>query len=181
MTSVRRLLLALSLAAAAADATPTPAAAAVAEGATTSHPERLLAYRMRPAAPPPPWMPGMAPPVPGPVFSKAFNALLVLLVVGCGVLCVQLKTSLDAMKASALGEDNEVLTGGRAGTQAWLRQVQQSKGLAPSLKAHEIAAIDEEAQTFGARKKKGSKAKGDDGRKGGGKKSLKGAGRDEED
>ena len=27
----------------------------------------------------PPWQPGMAPPVPGPVFSKAFNALLVLL------------------------------------------------------------------------------------------------------
>ena len=27
----------------------------------------------------PPWQPGMAPPVPGPVFSDAFNALIVLL------------------------------------------------------------------------------------------------------
>lgn len=32
----------------------------------------------------------MAPPVPGPVFSQAFIALLVLMVAGCAVLCGQL-------------------------------------------------------------------------------------------
>ena len=43
----------------------------------------LAAHAQAPAPMPPhnlpPWAPGMAPPVPGPVFSQAFNALLVLL------------------------------------------------------------------------------------------------------
>ena len=129
-------------------------------GASEASQHRKLSYRYRPSAPPPPWLPGMAPPVPGPVFSPAFNALLVLLVIGCGVLGVNLKTSIDAMRASSLGEDNEVLTKGQPGTQAWLRNVQQSKGLRPSLKPHEIeAAIDEEAAQFSGSRKK-SKERG---------------------
>lgn len=56
----------------------------------------------------PPWAPGAAPPVPGPVFSKAFNALLVLLVVGCIFLGLNLRDALQKMRASDIGTDNEV-------------------------------------------------------------------------
>ncbi|KAL1495446.1 hypothetical protein AB1Y20_016814 [Prymnesium parvum] len=133
--------------------------------AAAHHPARELAHQW-PSAPPPPWMPGMAPPVPGPVFSPAFKALLVLLLIGCGVLGVNLKTSLDAMKASSLGSDNEVLTAGQPGCAAWLRDVQKSKGLRPSLAAAEVSAVDEEAgrprrkkEGRGARRREGSERK----------------------
>ena len=43
----------------------------------------------------PPWQPGMAPPVPGPVFSKAFNALLVLLGMITAKISANPRTSLE--------------------------------------------------------------------------------------
>ena len=61
----------------------------------------------------PPWSPGMAPPIPGPVFSQAFIALLVLMGGGCCVLCYQLYDKLGAAMGSKIGEDNEILVGGR--------------------------------------------------------------------
>ena len=78
----------------------------------------------------PPWSPGMAPPIPGPVFSQAFIALLVLMGGGCCVLCYQLYDKLGAAMGSKIGEDNEVLVGGRGaeGGADWLRGVQASRG-----------------------------------------------------
>ena len=48
------------------------------------------------------------PPVPGPVFSKAFNALLVLLVIGCVFLGMNLRDAVMKMQASDIGTNNEV-------------------------------------------------------------------------
>ncbi len=78
----------------------------------------------------PPWSPGMAPPIPGPVFSQAFIALLVLMGGGCCVLCYQLYDKLGAAMGSKIGEDNEILVGGRGaeGGADWLRGVQASRG-----------------------------------------------------
>ena len=78
----------------------------------------------------PPWSPGMAPPIPGPVFSQAFFALLVLMGGGCCVLCYQLYDKLGAAMGSKIGEDNEILVGGRGaeGGADWLRGVQASRG-----------------------------------------------------
>ena len=85
------------------------------------------------AAPPPPyglppWAPGAAPPVPGPVFSQAFNALLVLLVVGCVLLGLNLRDSIQKLYASDIGTDNELLTSGNPGNAAWLASIQRSDG-----------------------------------------------------
>jgi hypothetical protein len=112
------------------------------------------------AAPPPPyglppWAPGAAPPVPGPVFSDAFKALLVLCgepflhaqrtilalpqpdkpsldlcdaVFGCVFLCLNLRESVKKLYESDIGTDNELLTRGDPGNAAWLKSVQRSHG-----------------------------------------------------
>ena len=75
------------------------------------------------------------PPIPGPVFSKAFNALLVLLVIGCVMLGMNLRDSINRMYASEIGEDNEVLTRGGAGNAKWLESIKRrrvSVSLAPA-------------------------------------------------
>jgi hypothetical protein len=48
------------------------------------------------------------PPVPGPVFSPAFNALLVLLAIGCIFLGVNLRDAVQKMQSSDIGTNNEV-------------------------------------------------------------------------
>lgn len=73
------------------------------------------------------------PPVPGPVFSKAFNALIVMMIIGCGLLCLNLRDTLQRMKESEIGEDNEVLTRGNAGNAKWLESIQKTKGRAKGL------------------------------------------------
>ena len=72
-------------------------------------------YSHAPSPPPwynyknlPPFAPGAMPPVPGPVFSKAFNALLVLLVIGCVFLGMNLRDAVMKMQASDIGTNNEV-------------------------------------------------------------------------
>ena len=76
---------------------------------------RHLGYGRAPSPPPfwldrglPPFAPGAMPPVPGPVFSKAFNALLVLLVIGCVFLGLNLRDAVQKMYASDIGTNNEV-------------------------------------------------------------------------
>ena len=109
----------------------------------------------------PPWQPGMAPPVPGPVFSKAFNALLVLLgmitakslralvqvsstsvadifpllfasylsaAIGCVLLGINLRDTLNQFYASDLGTDNELLTSAIPGNGHWLKGIQKTNG-----------------------------------------------------
>uniref|UniRef100_A0A7S2HBV8 Uncharacterized protein n=1 Tax=Haptolina brevifila TaxID=156173 RepID=A0A7S2HBV8_9EUKA len=76
----------------------------------------------------PPWSPGAAPPVPGPVFSSAFKALLVLLMIGCIGLGINLRDAIVKMRASDIGTDNELLTRGGAGNAAWLASIQKSGG-----------------------------------------------------
>ena len=95
----------------------------------------LYAYGRAPSPPPfwldrglPPFAPGAMPPVPGPVFSKAFNALLVLLVIGCLFLGLNLRDAVQKMQASDIGTNNEVLTTG-AGNAQWLASIQKSKGM----------------------------------------------------
>uniref|UniRef100_A0A7S0JJ12 Uncharacterized protein n=1 Tax=Calcidiscus leptoporus TaxID=127549 RepID=A0A7S0JJ12_9EUKA len=84
---------------------------------------------MQASSPPsPPWLPGRAPPVPGPVFSQAFIAMLVLFVAGMVVLCTQLYFKIKAMHASEIGEDTEMLTAGH--DKNWMRSVQASRGRA---------------------------------------------------
>ena len=147
---------------------------------------RQLGYGRAPSPPPfwldrglPPFAPGAMPPVPGPVFSKAFNALLVLLVIGCAFLGINLRDAVQKMYASDIGTNNEVLTTG-AGNAAWLASIQKSNGrrsghhsscgaavVAPKpkgkgKKSKAPAADDEEAQeleTFVAKPKKGKKGK----------------------
>ena len=92
-------------------------------------------YGRAPSPPPfwldhnlPPFAPGAMPPVPGPVFSPAFNALLVLMAAGCVLLGLNLREAVQKMQASELGEDNEVLTRG-AGNAQWLASIQKSKGM----------------------------------------------------
>ena len=76
----------------------------------------------------PPWAPGAAPPVPGPVFSDAFKALLVLLVFGCIFLGVNLWDAVKKMQGSDIGTDNELLTRGDPGNSKWLKSIQGTKG-----------------------------------------------------
>ena len=118
------------------------------------------------------------PPVPGPVFSKAFNALLVLLVLGCAFLAINLRDAIQKANASDIGTDNEVLTTG-AGNAAWLKSIQKSQGRhtghhcaggaaapkpKPKAKKGRASAVDdEEAQeleTFVKAKGSGSKKQG---------------------
>lgn len=95
----------------------------------------------------------MHPPIPGPVFSPAFNALLVLMFFGCTFLCFNLKTSLDAARASDIGEDNQTMKVDAA----WLKQVRDSGGMVAAKRSKEIrGAVDEE---MGVRKKKSTKGK----------------------
>ena len=118
----------------------------------------------------PPWSPGMAPPIPGPVFSQAFIALLVLMGGGCCVLCYQLYDKLGAAMGSKIGEDNEILVGGRGaeGGADWLRGVQASRGrVAVRLPESGLRAGDARARgsggggaTAGGAKKKSKKAGG---------------------
>ncbi len=132
----------------------------------------------RVAAPPPPyglppWAPGMAPPVPGPVFSPAFNALLVLLVIGCVVLGINLRDSIRKMRESDIGEDNEMLTAAEPGSAQWLKGIQRTRGRAAGALPPVVAprpkgkarggrsAADEEAEmAILPKPKKKSKAKG---------------------
>ena len=59
----------------------------------------------------------------------AFNALLVLMVLGCGFLCINLRDSIRRMQSSDIGEDNEILTGGGTdGNAAWLKGIQATQG-----------------------------------------------------
>ena len=118
----------------------------------------------------PPWSPGMAPPIPGPVFSQAFIALLVLMGGGCCVLCYQLYDKLGAAMGSKIGEDNEILVGGRGaeGGADWLRGVQASRGrVAVRLPESGLRAGDARARgsgggggDAGGAKKKSKKAGG---------------------
>ena len=118
----------------------------------------------------PPWSPGMAPPIPGPVFSQAFIALLVLMGGGCCVLCYQLYDKLGAAMGSKIGEDNEILVGGRGaeGGADWLRGVQASRGrVAVRLPESGLRAGDARARgsggggaVSGGAKKKSKKAGG---------------------
>ena len=118
----------------------------------------------------PPWSPGMAPPIPGPVFSQAFIALLVLMGGGCCVLCYQLYDKLGAAMGSKIGEDNEILVGGRGaeGGADWLRGVQASRGrVAVRLPESGLRAGDARARgsggggaSAGGAKKKSKKASG---------------------
>ena len=118
----------------------------------------------------PPWSPGMAPPIPGPVFSQAFIALLVLMGGGCCVLCYQLYDKLGAAMGSKIGEDNEILVGGRGaeGGADWLRGVQASRGrVAVRLPESGLRAGDARARgsgggggNAGGAKKKSKKAGG---------------------
>lgn len=118
----------------------------------------------------PPWSPGMAPPIPGPVFSQAFIALLVLMGGGCCVLCYQLYDKLGAAMGSKIGEDNEILVGGRGaeGGADWLRGVQASRGrVAVRLPESGLRAGDARARgsggggaIAGGAKKKSKKAGG---------------------
>jgi len=118
----------------------------------------------------PPWSPGMAPPIPGPVFSQAFIALLVLMGGGCCVLCYQLYDKLGAAMGSKIGEDNEILVSGRGaeGGADWLRGVQASRGrVAVRLPESGLRAGDARARgsggggtSAGGAKKKSKKAGG---------------------
>ena len=118
----------------------------------------------------PPWSPGRAPPIPGPVFSQAFIALLVLMGGGCFVLCYQLYDKLGAAMGSKIGEDNEILVGGRGaeGGADWLRGVQASRGrVAVRLPESGLRAGDARARgsggggaSAGGAKKKSKKAGG---------------------
>uniref|UniRef100_A0A7S4FAR5 Uncharacterized protein n=1 Tax=Chrysotila carterae TaxID=13221 RepID=A0A7S4FAR5_CHRCT len=81
-----------------------------------------------PSPPLPPWLPGKAPPIPGPVFSQAFVAMLGLVAVGTVVLCGQLFFKIRAMQASEFGEDTEMLTASHDPN--WLRSVAASRGRA---------------------------------------------------
>ena len=106
----------------------------------------------------PPWSPGMAPPIPGPVFSQAFIALLVLMGGGCCVLCYQLYDKLGAAMGSKIGEDNEILVGGRGaeGGADWLRGVQASRGrVAVRLPESGLRAGDARARRRRRRRRRG--------------------------
>ena len=76
----------------------------------------------------PPWSPGMAPPIPGPVFSPAFNALLVLMAAGSLYLAYTLYWQCKKIHEGGIGEDNEMLTAVEPGSADWLRSVQISRG-----------------------------------------------------
>ena len=76
----------------------------------------------------PPWSPGMAPPIPGPVFSPAFNALLVLMAAGSLYLAYTLYWQCKNIHEGGIGEDNEMLTAVEPGSADWLRSVQISRG-----------------------------------------------------
>jgi len=75
----------------------------------------------------PPWAPGAAPPVPGPVFSRAFQALILLMLLGCVFLCLNLRDQLRRLHDSDIGEDNELLTRA-SGTAQWLKGIQRTDG-----------------------------------------------------
>ena len=110
----------------------------------------------RAPAPPfnlPPWQPGMAPPVPGPVFSQAFNALLVLCAVGCVLLGLNLRDTVKKIYDSDLGLDNEVLTRGTPGNADWLKSIQKTEG---RHKGHHCTST---MKPVAASKKKGKKKK----------------------
>lgn len=105
----------------------------------------------------PPYMPGMAPPVPGPVFSPAFNALLVLLALGCVVAGVDMRDRIAKIRAGAdgIGEENDIHTRGNPGHAAWLKGIQKTKGL------HQGCGMASAVEPRGARpkpKKKGPAA-----------------------
>ena len=81
-----------------------------------------------PSPPLPPWPPGMAPPVAGPVFSQAFVALLFVMAAGCSLLCGQLFFKVRAILAEDVGEDSRMLTAAHDGN--WLKSIQKSRGKA---------------------------------------------------
>ena len=76
----------------------------------------------------PPWSPGMAPPIPGPVFSPAFNALRVLMAAGSLYLAWTLYWQCKKIHEGGIGEDNVMLTAAEPGSADWLRSVQISRG-----------------------------------------------------
>ena len=140
-------------------------------GAATSREQQQLQRRQAYVASPPPyfaintppWAPGAMPPVPGPVFSKAFNALLVLLVIGCVLLGLNLRDSINRMYASEIGEDNEMLTRGGPGNAKWLESIQKTKGVCKGLAPAIDMPTPRGAGSKKAKKKSsGSRRKGDD-------------------
>ena len=76
----------------------------------------------------PPWSPGMAPPIPGPVFSPAFKALLVLMAAGAVYLAYTLHYHIKKIREGGIGEDNAMLTAAEPGSADWMRSIQISKG-----------------------------------------------------
>ena len=70
----------------------------------------------------------MAPPIPGPVFSPAFQALLVLMAIGSLYLAYTLHTQCKKINEGGIGEDNAMLTAVEPGSADWLRNIQISRG-----------------------------------------------------
>ena len=70
----------------------------------------------------------MAPPIPGPVFSPVFNALLVLMAAGSLYLAWTLYWQCKKIHEGGIGEDNVMLTAAEPGSADWLRSVQISRG-----------------------------------------------------
>ena len=95
------------------------------------------------SAPPPyglpPWSPGMAPPVPGPVFSPAFKALLVLMVGGGAYFAYTLYINVKKIREGegGIGGDNAMLTAANPGGADWMRSIQVSRGRTAG-KAHAV-------------------------------------------
>ena len=86
----------------------------------------------------PPWSPGMAPPIPGPVFSPAFNALLVLMAAGSVYLAWTLYWQCKKIHEGGIGEDNVMLTAAEPGSADWLRNIQISKGTMACYRVQEV-------------------------------------------
>ena len=89
--------------------------------------------------------------MPGPVFSKAFNALLVLLVLGCIFLGINLKDAVSKMQESDIGTDNEILTKG-AGNAQWLASIQKTKGKMSGHHCADARAVAPKPKSKGGKK-----------------------------
>ena len=72
----------------------------------------------------------MAPPIPGPVFSPAFKALLVLMAGGSLYLAYTLYWQCKKIHEGGIGEDNVMLTAAEPGSADWLRNIQISRSTA---------------------------------------------------
>ena len=70
----------------------------------------------------------MAPPIPGPVFSPAFKALLVLMAFGLVYLAYTLHAHIKKIREEGIGQDNAILTAAEPGSADWMRSIQISRG-----------------------------------------------------